>query len=91
LAAFENFKKMKFIHLYQYFIFHILLHVSSVIAVSDGQLEPPSMTKWFCGIGSVLFVYLILPFWGRNGVDPVIAYVVCWTIMGCWVLYGIAN
>ena len=65
--------------------------VPFVNAASDGALEPPSNTKWMCGIGSMVFVFLLMPYWGREGVDPVIAYTVTWVIMGCWILYGIAN
>ena len=49
----------------------VLLHgCSLVVAVSDGALAPPSNTVWGCAVASVIFVYLILPFWGRDGVDP---------------------
>ena len=75
----------------KYSLLLLLFCIHNVVAVSDGVLEPPSNVKWGCGILSVVFVYVILPYWGRDGVDPVMAYVICWTIMGCWVLYGIAN
>lgn len=72
----------------------ILLLATGVGAVSDGQLEPVSIVKWMYGIGGVFFVFIVMPpgiFGGREGVDPVIAFTVCWTIIGCWTLRGIAN
>ena len=68
----------------------LLIQCTPVVSV-EGQLEGPNPTKWYCGIYSVIFVFIMLPYWGRDGIDPVIAYVACWTIMGCWTLYGIAN
>ena len=72
----------------------VLLLAEGVRAVSDGQLEPVSCTKWLYGIGGVFFVFIVMPpgvFGGREGVDPVIAFTICWTIIGCWTLRGIAN
>jgi hypothetical protein len=72
----------------------LLLLAASVRAVSDGSLEPVSTVKWMYGLGGVFFVFLVMPpgiFGGRDGVDPVIAFTVCWTIIGCWTLRGIAN
>ena len=47
--------------------------------------------KWACGLIGVIFVFVLLPNWGRDGIDPVIAYTASWVIMGCWILYGIAQ
>ncbi len=80
----------------------LLLHLSALVvlfwlaaapasAVEDGNIPPPSWTKWGYGVVSFIFVYLLVPYMGRDGVDPVIAFTVCWTIIGCWTLYGIAN
>ena len=69
----------------------ISLGIEGVLAVSDAVAEPLSKTKWFCGVCSVVFVFVLMPNYGREGMDPVIAYTATWVIMGCWILYGIAN
>ena len=72
----------------------VILSASRVCAVEDGALEPVSTVKWMYGVCGVFFVFVVMPpgvFGGREGVDPVIAFTVCWTIIGCWTLRGIAN
>ena len=67
--------------------------VVPVHAVSDEHAEPLSMVKWGCSVCAVFFVFFVVPAGGmfKDGIDPVIAYVIAWVIMGCWVLYGIAQ
>ncbi len=72
-----------------FFLLSCFLHTAS--AVDDGAIEPPSSTKWCYGWCAIVFVYVIMPFWGREGFDYVWAYIICYVVIGCWVLRGIAN
>ena len=75
-------------------VLQLLSMCTTVDAVEDGNLEPVSTVKWLYGLGGIFFVFIMMPpgiFGGREGIDPVIAFTICWTIIGCWTLRGIAN